>query len=90
MGGRIGLGHRLAVTGILGALGKAGPAGNLIVNGGFEQPAVQQGRYLNVPVGQAFDGWEVVGTGIVSPPSAVTMPRTASASLPTAASSGST
>lgn len=55
------------LTDILGALGKAGPAGNLIVNGGFEQPAVQQGRYLNVPVGQAFDGWEVVGTGIVSP-----------------------
>ncbi len=55
------------LTDILGALGKAGPAGNLVTNGGFEQPVVSKGRYLSVPVGQAFDGWEVVGTGIVSP-----------------------
>lgn len=52
---------------ILSALAKGGPKGNLIANGGFEQPAVQKGGYISVPVGQSFDGWEVVGTGVVSP-----------------------
>jgi len=41
---------------------------NLIVNGGFEQPAVGVGSYKLFSTGQAFTGWKVVGTrGNVAP-----------------------
>ncbi len=52
---------------ILKAFGQGGPKGNLVVNGGFEQPALQKGAYATVAAGQSFNGWEVVGTGNVSP-----------------------
>ncbi|TFG85837.1 MAG: DUF642 domain-containing protein [Chromatiales bacterium] len=45
----------------------SGPRGNLVVNGGFEEPVVRKGGYITVNSGQAFTGWQVVGTGSVSP-----------------------
>ncbi len=45
-----------------------GPKGNLIVNGGFEQPVVRQGTYVTYQPGQSFMGWQVLGpSGGVSP-----------------------
>ncbi len=55
---------------VLNALAKqgSGPKGNLIVNGGFEQPVVRQGGYVTYQPGQSFPGWEVIGPrGGVSP-----------------------
>ncbi|MCL4720579.1 MAG: DUF642 domain-containing protein, partial [Gammaproteobacteria bacterium] len=41
---------------------------NLVVNGGFEQPVVQSGRYVTFQSGQSFEGWQVIGqAGGVSP-----------------------
>jgi hypothetical protein len=57
-------------TDVLNALAKqaGGPKGNLIVNGGFEQPVVQQGGYVTYQPGQSFTGWQVIGpSGGVSP-----------------------
>lgn len=56
--------------GVLKALAKpkAGPPGNLVVNGGFEEPVVPSGRYVTFQSGQSFPGWQVVGrAGGVSP-----------------------
>ena len=45
-----------------------GPKGNLIVNGGFEEPVVRQGGYVTYQPGQSFPGWQVIGpSGGVSP-----------------------
>ncbi len=57
------------MTDVLNALGKGrGTPGNLIVNGGFEEPVVQKGGYSTVRTGQSFKGWEVTGApGSVSP-----------------------
>jgi len=57
------------LTDVLGKLAKSGggPKGNLVVNGGFEEPVVQKGGYITVNSGQGFTGWQVVGTGGVSP-----------------------
>ena len=57
------------LTDALNALGKnRGVAGNLIANGGFEEPAVQKGGYVTFNTGQSFSGWDVVGApGSVSP-----------------------
>jgi hypothetical protein len=53
---------------MLNSLSKgAGPEGNLVVNGGFEDPVVQKGGYSTYATGQSFGGWQVVGTGSVSP-----------------------
>lgn len=57
-------------TDALNALAKqpSGPAGNLIVNGGFEEPVVRQGGYVTYQPGQSFAGWQVIGPpGGVSP-----------------------
>ena len=56
------------LTDALNSLAKGGTPGNLIVNGGFEEPVVQKGAYGTIPTGQSFTGWEVVGApGSVSP-----------------------
>jgi hypothetical protein len=56
---------------VVNALARKGgsPAGNLIANGGFEEPVVQSGGYTSVSTGRSFAGWEVVGVpgGRVSP-----------------------
>ncbi len=45
-----------------------GPKGNLIVNGGFEDPVVRQGAYVTYQPGQSFMGWQAIGpSGGVSP-----------------------
>jgi len=57
-------------TDVLNALAKqaGGPKGNLIVNGGFEEPVVRQGAYVTYQPGQSFTGWQVIGpSGGVSP-----------------------
>jgi hypothetical protein len=57
-------------TDVLNALAKqaGGPKGNLVVNGGFEEPVVRQGGYVTYPPGQSFPGWQVIGpSGGVSP-----------------------
>ncbi|MCB1596364.1 MAG: DUF642 domain-containing protein [Gammaproteobacteria bacterium] len=51
----------------LNALGNGQHSGNLIVNGSFEEPVVGKGRYLTFPAGQSFAGWQVIGSGSVSP-----------------------
>jgi hypothetical protein len=58
------------IADVLNALAKqtAGPAGNLIVNGGFEEPVVRDGGYVTYRPGQSFAGWQVIGpAGGVSP-----------------------
>jgi hypothetical protein len=55
---------------VLNALAKqaGAPKGNLVVNGGFEEPVVREGGYVTYPPGQSFTGWQVVGpSGGVSP-----------------------
>lgn len=48
-----------------------GAAGNLLVNGSFEEPVVRDGAYVLVNTGQSFPGWLVIGApGAVAPISA--------------------
>jgi hypothetical protein len=57
-------------TDVLNALAKqsGGRKGNLVVNGGFEDPAVREGGYVTYRPGQSFAGWQVIGpAGGVSP-----------------------
>ena len=57
-------------TDVLNALAKqsGGRKGNLVVNGGFEDPAVREGGYVTYRPGQSFTGWQVIGpAGGVSP-----------------------
>lgn len=50
------------------AKSRDGPKGNLVINGGFEEPVVQSGRYVTFQSGQSFKGWQVIGqAGGVSP-----------------------
>jgi hypothetical protein len=58
------------ITDVLNALTKqaGGRKGNLVVNGGFEDPAVREGGYVTYQPGQSFTGWQVIGpSGGVSP-----------------------
>ncbi len=52
---------------VLNALGNGQRPGNLIVNGSFEEPVVGKGRYVTFPAGKSFAGWQVIGSGSVSP-----------------------
>jgi hypothetical protein len=57
-------------TDVLNALAKqAGDRkGNLVANGGFEDPGVREGAYVTYRPGQSFTGWQVIGpSGGVSP-----------------------
>ena len=51
----------------LHALSNGQHAGNLIVNGSFEEPVVGKGRYVTFATGKSFTGWQVIGAGSVSP-----------------------
>lgn len=55
------------LTKTLNALSNGQRAGNLIVNGSFEEPAVGKGRYVTFATGKSFAGWQVIGAGSVSP-----------------------
>jgi hypothetical protein len=55
----VGIAIGMAVAAGMPAVARA--ADNLIVNGGFEQPAVKAGTMTDYQIGQRFPGWMVVG-----------------------------
>jgi hypothetical protein len=49
---------------ILGAATlSAGAAGNLVKDGSFEEPVVEDGGFVLLSAGATFNGWSVVGSG---------------------------
>jgi HpiC1 cyclase len=57
----------LLVAAILGAATlSADAAGNLVKDASFEKPTVEDGGFLLLSAGAAFNGWSVVGSGNIA------------------------